>query len=70
MTANTFIEEMKTAMQAVKTACEHNTDWTQCHNCPFADVCNLLDLSAMDNGEEDCSAYEPYNWDVDKGVRC
>ena len=68
MTAN-WIEEMKTAMQAVKTACEHNDDWTQCYFCPFADVCNLLDLRADDDGKDDCSAYEPHNWDVDEGVK-
>lgn len=64
MTANNWIEEMKTAMRAIKTACEHNEDWTECRNCPFAEVCDLLDLSAMDNGEEDPSVYEPHNWEV------
>lgn len=35
-------DKMKKAMKAIKEACEENTTWTGCHQCPFFICCTAM----------------------------
>lgn len=50
-----WIKEMKEAMLKLQKACEKNTEWTECHKCPFYDYC------PMSRGEQ----VTPDIWEID-----
>lgn len=35
-------DKMKKAMKAIKEACEENTSWIGCCQCPFLTCCNVM----------------------------
>ena len=56
-----WVSEMRAGMKMMAKACEKNTDWTKCHECPFDEICTML----MDKGVKDGFEYDtftPLNW--------
>lgn len=37
-----FYEEIEKAMKQLKEACAKNTDWSNCHGCPFEECCEAF----------------------------
>ena len=35
-------EEMKMGMLMIKSACQKNTEWGGCHECPFKEFCDYI----------------------------
>ena len=35
-------EEMKMGMLMIQSACQKNTEWGKCYECPFNDFCDLI----------------------------
>ena len=51
-----WVEEMKTAMKMMKSACNKNDMWLKCKNCPFDKYCDVL---------EDHGMLVPEAWDIE-----
>lgn len=43
-----WIDEIKEAMETIKTACNKNERWTACCKCPFDQYCTVLENEGMD----------------------
>lgn len=51
-----WVEEVKTAMKMMKSACSKNNTWLKCKNCPFDAYCDVL---------EDHGMLVPEEWDIE-----
>ena len=47
-----FITEMLSAMSQIISACEKNTEWSNCYKCPFMDQCDVLQDAGLGTPEE------------------
>lgn len=48
-----WVEEMKTAIKMMKSACSKSNPFVNCDKCPFDLYCNILDIEG---------ARLPYEW--------
>lgn len=35
-------EEMEMGMLMIQSACQKNTEWEKCHECPFQELCDYI----------------------------
>lgn len=53
--------EMRAGMEMMHKACEKNTEWSKCYDCPFDEWCTMLMERSIKDGY-DYDTYAPLNW--------